>query len=342
MKPSAKKDPAKLFETLSRSGLAFAFYRLPDSKTIKHIHGTISRKLPANQETFVLAPFAPSAKPYYIIPSEITDREASLSLPLKKVKNTTKSHYQTLVKQIKAAVREGEFEKVVAARTLGIATPALFDTFSFFKKLCDHYPHAFVSLTYLPGIGLWIGASPEVLVKQDKSKLITYSLAGTRRGADTSPWATKELEEQAVVTKFIHSKLQKLSSQPIRVKGPITSQAGSLRHLLTVFTIQKETKGKWADVVKALHPTPAVSGLPQSKAISFIRSHEGFDRSFYAGYIGPISADGQADLFVNLRCMEQTQQQLVFYAGCGVNGDSSPEQEWLESEAKINVLRSLL
>jgi isochorismate synthase len=81
--------------------------------------------------------------------------------------------------------------------------------------------------------------------------------------------------------------------------------------------------------------------MPQEKAIKFIKKNEGFDRRFYAGYLGPVNVKGKTDLYVNLRCMEITDRQLIFYAGCGITAGSNPDREWQESERKIDVLRNL-
>ena len=230
----------------------------------------------------------------------------------------------------------------MAARVLATAKPANFEPAIFFEKLCAAYPSAFVSLTYIPHIGLWIGASPEVLASQHATTLTTYALAGTKAMSDDTPWSVKEEVEQRIVTEFIGQKLKKISGEGVKTKGPFTQDAGSLKHLLTVFTLRSKENGLWHKVAKALHPTPAVAGLPQGKSLRYIAENELFDRKFYAGYLGPVNWNGKTDLYVNLRCMEVTKGQLIFYAGCGITADSDPEKEWQESERKIEVLKGLM
>ena len=173
-------------------------------------------------------------------------------------------------------------------------------------------------------------------------KLTTYSLAGTKVIDDATDWHAKELEEQKIVTDFIRKKLSKTIKDEITIKGPVTHDAGRVKHLLSVFSIKHNGKSIWKQVAKALHPTPAVGGMPQRKAVDFILHEESFDREFYAGYLGPVNYNTKTDLFVNLRCMQVTDEQLIFYAGCGVTADSNAEKEWQESERKIDVLRGLL
>jgi isochorismate synthase len=82
--------------------------------------------------------------------------------------------------------------------------------------------------------------------------------------------------------------------------------------------------------------------MPQAKAIAFIKREESFDRRFYAGYVGPVNQNGKTNLYVNLRCLEVRDTQIIFYAGCGVTADSQPAREWQESERKIDILKSLI
>ena len=343
MKSAAAKDIARLYREAQSNGLAFVSYRLPDTKTIKYLTGNVSRSLNDGESAFVFAPFTPAQKPFYIKSQWlIPKKESQTNLPPQKQKSTSKKQFTDLVRKIKTEIKSGEFKKIVTARVLSVDKPVSFDPVVLFEKLCSRYAGAFVSLTYIPGVGLWIGASPEVLVSETAAKLTTYSLAGTKVVDDRTEWTSKEKEEQEIVTDFIHKKLSKTIPDKITIKGPVTHEAGRVKHLLSVFTIHHQGKSVWKQVVKALHPTPAVGGMPQHKAVKFISEEESFDRSFYAGYLGPVNYNAKTDLFVNLRCMEVTDSSLLFYAGCGITADSEPEKEWQETEEKIGVLKSLV
>ena len=335
----ARKDTSTLYHEALTSGRALALYRLPGARTVQHITGGIVRKLKDGQEGFAFAPFDPKDRAYYIVNEKGT---AIKPVPSGKQKAAGKTAFTQLVRNISSAIRTGGYGKVVAARALPITKPAGFNPTNFFDKLCGAYPRAFVSLTMIPGVGLWIGASPEVLAAQKGDQLTTYSLAGTKAVSDPTPWGAKEKQEQAIVTDFIRQKLEAIPDTSIKARGPITREAGSLKHLLTTFTVRSSQPDLWQQVVDTLHPTPAVSGIPQAKAVKYIQAEEGFDRRFYAGYLGPVNRGDRTDLFVNLRCMEVTPTQLIFYAGCGITADSDPQLEWLESEHKIAVLKGLL
>ena len=341
MKPAGPKDIATLFDKARTQGQSFAAFRLPNAKDVNCLAGIASRTLKDGEKAFAFAPFDPKLKPYYI---KAQNAAPSREKPLanERQKSTSKKLFTDLVKNIVTVIESGVYKKIVAARVLAVAKPASFDPVLLFEKLCARYESAFVSLTYIPAAGLWIGASPEVLVSETSTKLTTYSLAGTKAIDDHTDWTAKEIEEQQIVTDFIYKRVQKIVDEEPSVKGPMTHEAGTVKHLLSVFTIPHRGKSIWKPIIKALHPTPAVSGMPQKKSIKFISENESFERSFYAGYLGPVNWKGRTDLFVNLRCMEMTGSQLLFYAGCGVTADSNPEREWQESERKIDVLKSLM
>ena len=338
----AIKDTSALYTEAQTLGLAIAFFRLPGEKKVSHISGKVIRTLSDGRKGFAFASFDKSTKRYFIIPSERVSSIKVSTIKEAKQKSTSKKAFTEYVKSIVKSITAGDYQKIVAARVLATAKPANFEPAIFFEKLCAAYPTAFVSLTYIPHIGLWIGASPEVLASQHAATLTTYALAGTKAVNDETEWSDKEKVEQRIVTEFIGQKLTKITGEGVKTKGPFTQEAGSLKHLLTVFTLRSKENGLWQKVSKALHPTPAVAGLPQAKSVKYIAEHELFDRKFYAGYLGPVNWNAKTDLFVNLRCMEVTAGQLIFYAGCGITADSDPEKEWQESERKIEVLKSLI
>lgn len=341
--PTASKDIHSIITKASNNGQAFVLFRLPDVQNIQCIIGAVSRTLQDGETAFAFAPFDPRQKPYYIKPQPlITGKGKPNTAAVQKQKSTAKKQYTDLVKNIVSAIRSAEYKKIVAARLLAVKREDTFDPFLFFQKLCNSYPSAFVSFTCIPGVGMWIGASPEILVSGTNAKLTVFSLAGTKAHEDETDWTEKEKEEQQIVTDFIYQKLSKVAGEGIKIKGPVTHNAGKIKHLLSVFTIAHKGEVVWQKVVKTLHPTPAVAGVPQLKSMKFVSENESFDRAFYAGYLGPVNLNGKTNLFVNLRCMQVTDSQLLFYAGCGITADSDPQKEWLESERKIDILKSLI
>ena len=89
------------------------------------------------------------------------------------------------------------------------------------------------------------------------------ALAGTRRVGTSGAWGQKEIEEQAIVTEYMAELLETVCGEKWRRQGPFSKQAGRVEHLCTVFRHEgKLTPGLTDRVRRALHPTPAVGGVP--------------------------------------------------------------------------------
>jgi isochorismate synthase len=95
-------------------------------------------------------------------------------------------------------------------------------------------------------------------------------------------------------------------------------------------------------MLNLLHPTSAVCGMPLEPSMQFLREHEGYDRRYYAGYLGPVNIGQDIELFVNLRCMQIAGTKAVLFAGAGVTIDSIPDKEWSETEMKFNTLLNVI
>ncbi|GHA55564.1 chorismate-binding protein [Pontibacter akesuensis] len=268
---------------------------------------------------------------------------------------TQEAHYQTeqgftsaVAKAVKAIQAE-EMEKVVLSRNKLEALPQNFCPVTAFEAMAQAYPRAFVSLVSVPGVGTWMGASPEVLVSVNAEQVFhTIALAGTQPAVEKvgeAIWRQKEIEEQAMVERYILSCFKKLRLREYTEVGPRTIIAGNLMHLRTDFKVDlKEvhfpTLG--TDMLQLLHPTSAVCGLPKEPAHQFILAHEGYDRSYYSGYLGPVGSETGSHLFVNLRCMELLDQEAILYAGAGITGESDPQKEWQETQHKMQTMRQVL
>jgi isochorismate synthase len=95
-------------------------------------------------------------------------------------------------------------------------------------------------------------------------------------------------------------------------------------------------------MLQLLHPTSAVCGMPLDTSLEFLSRNEKYDRQFYAGYLGPVNFNNDTNIFVNLRCAQLLENKAVLYSGAGVTIDSTPEQEWAETEMKMNTLLNII
>ena len=264
--------------------------------------------------------------------------------------------YLGAVQKAVDAIEAGEFKKVVFSRVKQVELATDFTFSEVFERLCEKYPTAFVSMVYLPQLDqVWLGATPETLVSVDKEGIFrTVSLAGTQSAFDASgapisvkkaAWTQKEIEEQALVGRYIISCFKKIRVREYLEEGPKTVVAGNLMHLRSDYLVDTKAINfpeLGTVMLELLHPTSAVCGMPKMEALAFIQQHEGYDREFYSGYLGPVNVGNETHLFVNLRCMKIQNNVATLYAGGGITEDSEPEKQWQETEIKCQTMLSVL
>ncbi|MFC3417804.1 chorismate-binding protein [Algoriphagus hitonicola] len=258
----------------------------------------------------------------------------------------SKSHFIELVEKSIQSIKAGYLEKVVPARTKTITISENFDLVQSIWELLFSYPNSFVNFFHIPEIGTWLGASPEILIETKGDEFYTMSLAGTQKAQGDNPlksaaWTQKEIEEQALVSRYIVDCFKKIRLREYEEHGPKTVMAGDLLHLRSDFRVNmKETNFPQLGSVMLdlLHPTSAVCGMPRKEAHDFLKDHEDFDRSFFAGFLGPVNVQGSTSIYVNLRTASFGENEITLYAGAGVTEDSDPEKEWEETELKCRII----
>jgi isochorismate synthase len=264
---------------------------------------------------------------------------------------SNKEHHLKLVEKAIQSIQSHEFQKVVLSRNKQVGYPADFSPIDVFQRLCRIYPTAFCYFFHLPHIGTWMGASPETLISTDRNYTFrTVALAGTQRHnpaqkVSEALWSQKEIEEQALVSRYIINCFKKIRLREFEEEGPKTVIAGNLLHLKTNFSVDMQATHfpqLGSVMLELLHPTSAVCGMPKQEAMNFVRRNEGYDRAFYSGFLGPVNIQSESHLFVNLRCMQLTQEQIILYAGGGITEDSNPEKEWQETEMKCQTMQAVL
>ncbi|MBP9926858.1 MAG: chorismate-binding protein [Cyclobacteriaceae bacterium] len=264
--------------------------------------------------------------------------------------NGSAPDFQKLVERGVASINSGALEKIVPARFKDITRNENFDLLNVFHQLCEKHPLAFVSLVSSPETGTWMGATPELLVSVAQNKFKTVALAGTLPyspdiNLKSVAWTQKEIEEQALVCRYIINCFKKIRLREYEEHGPKTTVAGNLMHLKTEYevdTLATNFPQLGSVMLKLLHPTSAVSGMPLENALTFLKAYEGFNRQFYSGYLGPVNLKTESHIYVNLRCMQVFSDKVRIYAGAGVTADSVSETEWMETEMKMQTLQKII
>jgi len=249
----------------------------------------------------------------------------------------SEEQYKGLADRFIQETRSGELSKVILSRVEKVG--GQWDPVQVFHELEQLYPSAFVYLISSEEFGTWIGATPEIMMKGESYNYRTVALAGTKLKNDDSPWRKKEVGEQQYVADFIEQTIRRIDQQAeIHKSETIEKVSGPVKHLNTDFQI-KTKESPWR-LVRALHPSPAVSGIPKEKAVQFIQNNELHNRSLYTGVIGLVG--DYTHLFVNLRCMQLFEDEACLYVGGGITEYSHADEEWQETKNKALTLTSVL
>ena len=334
-----------------RKGLPFVIYSKPNSTDIAGFFQRNSQLHQVNnfsEKGFIFANF--NGNELVLFPEKECEilQENYLSPEKKSSSDDSilsidgKNAFEDLVKKGIEAIENNAFQKVVLSRKETLSEEN-FDFLEVFQKMLSKYPTAFRYCWFHPEIGMWLGASPEQLLKVEDSKFKTVALAGTQKWQENHIfiWEEKERQEQQFVTDFIISNFESEVEKLTQTK-PYTFQAGNLVHLKTDIEGVFKADFNLQKIVEFLHPTPAVCGLPKENAKQFILANEGYDRKFYTGFLGELNLKTNSDLFVNLRCMEIQQNQVHLYIGCGITKDSNPEKEYFETANKAMTMKEIL
>ncbi|MDD4514601.1 isochorismate synthase [Massilibacteroides sp.] len=351
----------QILDTLIEQNRSFVIYRLPGETSPRFLMQTTgSPEVFQNIEElndkkgFVIAPFRVSASsPVLLIQPDCFDLDkAVLTKPEEQEQRNReqnsihnsidKTKYGQLFDHFVSPLKKEEIKKLVLSRTKTIEKEKAFSPGRSFFKAAEKYIYSYVYLLHTPQTGTWLGSTPEVLLSKDKKVWKTIALAGTRYPNSTQiSWDEKNLEEQEVVSSYLHNQLSSFGIIP-ETKGPYTIKAGELAHLRTDFRFQLSEPYALGTLLRTLHPTPAVSGLPKNEAYQFIKKNEGYDRLYYSGFLGLLDIDGETDIYVNLRCMLIEKSSLTLFAGGGLLASSSPEEEWEETEQKLQTMLGIL
>lgn len=330
--------------------LPFVVYQNPNDNVLQGVfQADASLKTADDLKTpgFLFAPFEEDGDKILLIGEyqkeviphiEVQKREKEVTFS-----DEGKPFHIKLVRNAIKGIKEENLKKVVVSRCIDVATeqPPLL----IFRALLIKYPLAFRYWWYHPKVGMWFGATPERLLQYQDGAVFTTSLAGTLPvlNKEKPSWTSKEREEQQMVTDYIVQNLKgKLTN--LNITGPDTIKAGKLWHLRSVVGGNLNSFNDLGTVVKSLHPTPAVCGLPRKDAMEYILKHEGYPRQYYTGYLGPVHLDKKEhiNLFVNLRCFKYSSGTAQVFVGGGITANSNPEKEWLETQYKSGTILEVL
>ena len=293
--------------------------------------------------------------------------KAAATLPLSApegeltIEHAPKAQYQRDFAAFINPLQEQRYQKLVLSARFTHHSPRCF-VWDNFQRACAVKPQLMVALVQAPLVGTWFVATPEVLLStlprvkaQQPLQVHTMSLAGTMPYNEDNllldAWSEKDRQEQAYVTSYLTELLGQYDS--FATQGPYPVKAGQVVHLRTDLTCEVAAQKGLGQLISALHPTPAVCGLPKAAAQSFIQSHESGERSYYAGFLGEINCSSdrgvRSNLFVHLRTIEFLALEDCWgpwrfrsYVGGGLLAESELDSEYAEICAKNRSVLSNL
>ncbi|MFC4551614.1 MULTISPECIES: isochorismate synthase [Halorussus] len=252
--------------------------------------------------------------------------------------------------QVRAAVeriRGGELSKVVIAQALAATLEAPVSVPDALERLGESYPDCFRFFVEPTAEAGFFGATPERLTTLRGRTVETEALAGSV-GRGGTPEEDAELEaslresekmihEHELVGRTIRDQLAPLAGE-VRVGDRRVRKLANIQHLWTPIEADLAVDDHVLSIVEALHPTPAVGGVPPSAALDAIRETETFDRGWYAAPVGWFDAAGDGTFAVGLRSGVAESDRVTLFAGNGIVGDSDPDAEYEEVQLKYRPI----
>lgn len=263
---------------------------------------------------------------------------------------TGETDWMRAVRAALERIRSGALRKVVLARTRRYTASGRLDPVAVLSRLAGREARGFRFLVEAEEGHAFLGVTPERLVLRAGRIARSEAVAGTRpRGVDSVAdrllgesllASAKDRREHELVVERVREALAACATS-LRVDAePRLLRLAYVQHLAT--RVQAELRAGVSDLelVRALHPTPAVAGAPVADAIDTLRDLEPFDRGLYAGPVGVVSRDG-AEIAVAIRSARIDGDELTAFAGAGIVEGSDPAEEWRETGHKLLAFERL-
>lgn len=265
--------------------------------------------------------------------------------------DTTKEDFKRMVVKAKQYITSGDIFQVVLSKRFQFQYSG--NLLAFYRSLRQINPSPYM-FYYKSGNRQIVGASPEMLFRADKKKVMTFPIAGTtplsadkrenRKLGETLLLDQKERAEHVMLVDLARNDVGKIS-KPGSVSVPEFMQVHQFSHVQHIVSqvVGDLKEGLTSfDVLKAMFPAGTVSGAPKIRAMEIIEELEASHRGPYAGAVGYFSCNGNADFAITIRTLFAQGNCAYIQAGAGIVADSDPEKEWMETDHKARALMKAL
>jgi len=257
------------------------------------------------------------------------------------------------VRNINRALEEidsGKVQKIVLSRQVDLELEEDINISKILKTLGERYPLCYV-FAFRKNDSIFFGASPEKLAKISNGWIEADALAGSVARGETEEKdellansllaSQKDFAEQQIVVSFIRDSFSQFCYEIIYDENPIIRKLPNIQHLWTPIKGKINSEQSIFTILKELHPTPAICGVPWNKALDSIREMEPHDRGLFSGMIGWFNFNNEGEFAVAIRSALLKKKSIYAFAGCGIVKGSDPEFEYAESELKLKPILSL-
>ncbi len=263
---------------------------------------------------------------------------------LPKDKKKWKNQINELIEQISSE----NVQKVVLSRKIDLFLSGEIKFSGILKRLAERFSSCFIYL-YRNGDSIFFGASPEKLLKFENASAEFDIMAGSApRGKTADEDAAlenellaskKNLYEHKIVLDYIKNIITPFTEDLTIYKTSVKKYL-NIQHLWTKVSARLKADFSALTIAKAIYPAPSICGMPKEEAISLIKKIEGYKRGLYTGVIGWMNFNA-GEFVIAIRSALYHRRKLAIFAGNGIVKDSDPDDEWKETELKLNPILSL-
>lgn len=288
----------------------------------------------------------------YTLPDKHRNFTPAPGTTFQPVAEASRDTFKTAVVSALNSIHRGDFHKIVLAETFDVEAQQPFQISNSLHNLRQLYPDCYVFAVSNEAGQIFVGASPERLIKIRDHQLLTDALAGSAPRGQTAAedadlanqllHSHKDRFEHQVVAKFITQCLCQLGLKPQLAAAPHLLQLPNIQHLRTVIRAAIPRQCHLLEILAALHPTPAVAGAPREISCQQIRYYEAFERDLFGSPLGWIDHQGNGEFVVGIRSALIDGPKARLYAGAGIVAASDPDKEVAEIQLKLQVLLQAL
>lgn len=198
---------------------------------------------------------------------------------------------------------------------------------------------------------VFFGSSPEMFLKVSENVAEVESVAGSAPRGEKSEsdyelerslkTSEKNHQEHLFVSEFISEILIRYSDNVRIIEEKQIRKLDNIQHLITRISAELNSKENLFELIDSLFPTPAVCGVPKELSKDLIRKFEAHDRGLYSGLVGIVDFDGNCELAVSIRSALVRENKVTAFAGAGLVKNSDQDEEFLETNLKLNTILSL-